>query len=660
MYKNLDTTADGLQPWKVMRGADLRASTLASEGPGTLLYERQARLLSTLLGAEQRRLGRTLDLLDFGCGFGRLAAPLAAIPGVRYHGFDLSEAMTEPLRSAPPEQVAPVAERVLHGDSPRVALAGRAFDCIVSVSVLGYSPSARIPELLEELGALLRPGGLLVLLENTLVPVSVWDATARPGRWLHAFASLLPDGWDLHHATGMVQGQDLYVLARNEGHARRYFQLVDLEDPRDASRPLAFRALHEAALTRLQEWAEQASELLARPEDARVAELSRRLSEETERFARRQRLHALADDLARFRGPRAPPPEVKPPDAPSAPPAPAIEADAPLDTRWSHEVPRFAGVLHVFHQDWHGIRAAAGYLPGRKLAIPSERTLTRQELRDALDSVDAWLCHTVIVHGFSATARQLVEVLRKGHGTSLRLLALWHGSTAQFPNTLELDLFAQLVELRRKGGLDGLASVKPGLHLLAAELFPRTVLNLPPRLSDRERVQGASVSRAALIPTPNDWRKNFYTNLFAGLASDRLDTLHVTATYRMPEALRGHKRILGVPRPERAALFDLARRCDLILNASLSECQPMTALEGLALRVPCVTGELGLGALDAHPYQRLAQVVHVDSVERVRDAIDRMLERRERAPAELTEMMADYERALVTEALRVLEEFIQS
>ncbi|MCP3098540.1 methyltransferase domain-containing protein [Myxococcus sp. K15C18031901] len=617
-------------------------------------------MLATLLKAEQRRGDATLDVLEFGCGFGRLAGPVAALPGVRYHGYDVSVSMTEPLRQEPPPSVSPVAERIFHGDSPRKVLAGRSFDCVFSVSALGYTPSGRITGLMEELGDLVRPGGSLILLENPLVPVSLWDFSSRPGRWLHPFASLLPEGWDLHHASEPVSGQDLYLLKRNAEGGRRYFQVGNLEDARSESQPLGLQTLHESAFLRLLDWSEKASEQLSRPEDARIAELSQQLSTEAERLARRQRLRSLSDDLARFRAPRMSPPEVKPLSTPSKA-LPAVVTDAALDTRWAHESARFNGVLHLFHQDWHGIRAAAGYFPGRKMAIPSERTLERHDLLAALAYVEKSLCHTVIVHAFSPTAHQVVEALRKALGSSIRLLALWHGSTAQFPNPIEIDYFGQLVELQRRGILNAVATVKPGMHLLAEEVFPKTVLNVPPRMSEAERGRPPSrPTREAFIPIPNDWRKNFYTNLFAGHASSRLDTLHVTATYLMPEALRGPKRVVSVPRPDRATMFDLVRRCDIVLNASLSECQPMTALEGLVLRVPCLHGPLALGALDAHPYQKLTQMVHVDSVERVRDAIDQVLELRERSPAELTGMMMDYERVLTQEAFRVLEEFVQS
>jgi hypothetical protein len=99
---------------------------------------------------------------------------------------------------------------------------------------------------------------------------------------------------------------------------------------------------------------------------------------------------------------------------------------------------------------------------------------------------------------------------------------------------------------------------------------------------------------------------------------------------------------------------------DVVLNASLSECQPMTALEGLALRVPCITGPLGLGPLDEHPFQQLTQIARVDSVGAVRDATERVLELQESSPQRLREMMDSYESLLCTEAIDRYEEFIHS
>lgn len=655
--------SESLHFWKTTNGHSYRELARVREGQGNVARGQQERVLTSLIRSEQRRLDRTLSVLEFGCGFGQHATYISQLSRVRYHGYDISESMTEPLRLEPPASLLPVEERIFCGDDPLSAVGGRKFDVVFTVSTLVHNPSERITGMLETLGQLVLPGGVLVLVENPLMPTSVWDSAKHPGTWLHAYADLLPEGWDLHHGPGLVETHDVYVLKRHGGKGRRYFQLMGPEIPRDESQPLTLETLHARATPRLLEWASRTSKAMSAPAvnlEAQVAELTAQLAVETERFERRQRLQALSDDLARLRASR-----VSFPDAPVAytPPSspPGFVHNAALDTRWAFDLPHFGRVMHVFHQEWHGIRAASGYLPGQKLAITSERPLDERELRAAIDLIDRSGCRSVMVHGYSNNAHDLMVLLRRALGSSVRILSVWHGSTAQFHFTFELESFAQLVDLKRRGVIDALATVKPGMHLLAREIFPKTVLNLPPRLSEAERTPRVrGLTRTVLIPTPNDWRKNFYTNLLACQASPRISDIYVTANYRLPEPLKGSRRIHHVSRPSRTEMFELIRRCDIVLNASLSECQPMTGLESLALRIPYVHGPLSLGALDSHPYQQLAQVAGVDSVEVVSTAIERLVSLRERAPGELTQMMDDYEQALVAEAVSVLEAFVQS
>ncbi|MBJ6764046.1 methyltransferase [Myxococcaceae bacterium JPH2] len=662
------STPESLLFWKKTSGYSYREMIRSREAKGNPAYRQQEQVLTQLVQAEQQRQERALDVLEFGCGFGRHAAYLSGLPGVRYHGYDISEAMLAPLRASPPKSLVPLEERLFVGEDPLRATGGRQFDVVFTVSVLIHNPIEQLPKILESMGRMLRPGGLLVLIENQLVPFSLWDNTWHEGCWLHAFQDLVPDGWDLHHGSGLVTTHDVYVLKRNgtEQGGRRFFHLMGPDRARDEVQPISREALCLQALPRAQQWATQAGAALqhaTRSGDVRVAELTERLSTETERFQRRQRLFSLADDLAGLRGRR----HVSGAEATALEPAhahpqtpPAVLFDDALDTRWANSFPQFGRLMHVFHQEWHGIRAAAGYLPGHKLAITSERPLSVADLRNVIETISGSLCTQVIVHGYSPNAHELLVATRKALGSSVRLLCVWHGSTAQFHHSFELECFAQLLELCRRGVVDRVGSVKPGMHRFATELFPKTLLNLPPKVAaSAQQVPGTRASRTALIPTPNDWRKNFYTNLFAFTASPRLDDVYVTADFKLPPALKPTKRIHRVRRPSRTEFFDLVRKSDVVLNASLSECQPMTGLESLSLGVPCVSGPLSLGALDAHPYQRLAQVAGVDTVEVVEAAIEQLLALRERAPVELSQMMADYAKCLSSDAVQILEDFVQ-
>lgn len=115
----------------------------------------QRHLLGSLLG---RRLdGRRL--LDFGCGAGRLSGWFLD-RGARYRGVDLSPGMLELAR----ERHLRADFRLLEGS--RLPFDDSAFDLTASVTVLHHNPYPRQPEILYQLLRVLRPGGLLLLLER--------------------------------------------------------------------------------------------------------------------------------------------------------------------------------------------------------------------------------------------------------------------------------------------------------------------------------------------------------------------------------------------------------------------------------------------------------------------------------------------------------------
>lgn len=652
-----------LRYWKSLDGSSYQEMIRTRTGQGNRVYGQQEHFLTALIQAEQRRLGRPLEVLEFGCGFGRHASYLAGLEGVRYHGFDMSEPMVAPLRQAPPAGMSPLGERLFVGDDPLTCLGSRRFDLVFTVSVLIHNPAETIPQVLKTLGQLVRPEGLICLVENQLVPFGVWENAWHQGCWLQAYTDTVPPGWDLHHGSEFTDTHDIYVLKRNGSEERRYFKLSGPEQARDESQPLTLEALQVQGLPRLRTWAAGAAHALqhaATSAETRVQEFQERLQVETERFQRRQRLFALAEDLAALRNRTVKPSRVSEPP-PARAPLPGVLINAPLDTTWAHGVPGLAGVIHVFHQQWHGIRAAAGYSPGRKLAITTERPLSSQELRQAVEFCANSSSPAVIVHSFSDNAHAFIVALRKALRRSVRILGVWHGSAAQFHYQHEYETFANFIELRSEGLINGVACVKPDMHLVSGNIFPKTLLNLPPRVEPRMIRPLGAQSNAALIPTPNDWRKNFHTNLYACMAAPHIRQVYVTAQFHPPQGLElAAKPVHRLQSLGRSELFELMRKMDVVLNASLSECQPMTALEGLALRVPCITGPLGLGRLDEHPLQQLTQIARVDSVGAVRDAIERVLELQESSPQKLREMMDSYESLLCSEAVHRYEEFIHS
>ncbi|MBU8896544.1 class I SAM-dependent methyltransferase [Corallococcus sp. M34] len=623
----------------------------------------QERVLLGVLNAELRRRGQPLDVLEFGCGAGHHATLFESLPLLRYHGYDVAESLVASLRKAAPEAPRPLDARLFCGPDARAALKGKRFDVVFTVSVLRHEPPARIPALLESLAEWVSPEGSLCLIENEHVPFPVWEQGA-PDAWLHPLADAMPSGWDVHHGVGLLAGRDVYVFRRNGERPRRFFQFLSPERASDEGLPVTAEALQAQALPRLRVWAERAEQGLrgAGPETA-TAGLRAQLAQERERTARRQRMSTLADALVRVRTEVAEAPTRL---TPAEPPAPAhaptqdgVVIDALMDTQWAHAEPRLSRLVHVFHQEWHGIRAAAGYAPGRKVAITADRPLTESDLRRVAEACERFGSRAVLFHGFSPNALEVARMLRHVFGHAVRLYCAWHGSTTQFHFDVEVKTFSQLLELRADGTLDGLACVKPEMSLLSPLIHPRTLLNLPPRIAPEARRYRTPSTRAAFVPTPANWWKNFFTNVFVAATSSRLDTVFVTNPFHSNPVMPVRASVVNAGRLDRAALFRLIGEVDVLFNVTLTECQPMTALEGLAHGVACLTGPLSLGALDSHPYQRLVQVTGTGSLGEMSTALERLLVLRERSPDEYAQTLDDYIRVLCSEAVHRYLEFTQ-
>lgn len=125
----------------------------------------QAELLATVLPEGCR-------VVDFGCGDGRVAIPLAGL-GYEVTGADGSQAMLDRLAAAAPDM-----PTVLTDGTDLAAKLGKKADAVVSLAVLihhGYESAERI---IEGLRAAVRVNGLLIL----DWPVS--DEPAEGGGWI--------------------------------------------------------------------------------------------------------------------------------------------------------------------------------------------------------------------------------------------------------------------------------------------------------------------------------------------------------------------------------------------------------------------------------------------------------------------------------------------
>lgn len=643
--------------WKSLNGLLYREMISGREREGNRNYRQQEAFLSAFFAALRRARGQDLRVLEFGCGFGRHAQYLGPMEGIRYHGYDFSEEMVKPLRANPPPSLEPLERHLFVGPRVSDVVGDMRFDVVFTVSVLIHNPPEVVRRLLAEMGSLLRPDGIVCLVENQAVPLNVFENAWHDGCWLHSYPTLADDFEDVYLAHGPIDLHDVYVLRPGRAK-RRWFIAGPAERLFEDAREVGERDFVLCGMEKLRKWAAGLPGPGANAAPERTAALEEESRLLRAQLDRRDRIDRLVADLRTIRR-----------DASSPEPEPTQEAGTgawavrrpiaindPLDTEWAQVNDRFDEVAHLFNQEYLGIRAAAGYMPGKKIGVSHEGLLPEGGVREVLEYLQGAGSRHLLFHGYSKNLEEMACLVRKAFGRAVRLYWVWHGNTAQFHHSVELRSVERLIRLKRRGVIDRMAFAKPHMAQLSSEFFQRTILNPCPRVQT-PGVKGAA-TRAALVPVPNDWRKNLYTNVYAAAAAKGIDRIHVSAPFARVPSFEHGKRITVHAPLSRRQMFALLGHVDLVLNATLSECQPLTAVEALAHDVPCVTGPLDNGALDEHPLQKLTQVAAVDSLGAVRAAIERILRFQAQHPSELQLMLSDYRSVICGEAFaRYLELF---
>lgn len=115
------------------------------------------RLANIVAEAAGARADKPLRVLDLGCGPGSLVPYLQEIPGVRLTGVDLSPEMVRYAKAHHPDVEFHV------GDAEAIPFENDAFDVVLCSGMLHHLP--RLDVALQEIGRILKPGGLLVARE---------------------------------------------------------------------------------------------------------------------------------------------------------------------------------------------------------------------------------------------------------------------------------------------------------------------------------------------------------------------------------------------------------------------------------------------------------------------------------------------------------------
>lgn len=334
---------------------------------------------------------------------------------------------------------------------------------------------------------------------------------------------------------------------------------------------------------------------------------------------------------------------------------PALHFDAARDTQYataSHLA--FEGVLTVFTQEWVGVRAAAGSIPGAKLAISKSAVLDPPTIAALLNFLDDKKIHTVLVQGFSEGLMRAAKAVRIGRPET-RICAVWHGAIAAWCLDDERALANAFLDLASRGVFDAISIMKRGAHLIHPKAVPYLVPNLPPRVGIRRLLApGAAQKRTALFGSWNNTWKNMYANLLAAALSPRIDEIFTFAKAELP--IREAHKIRQTNYGDRAQHFALLSTVDLALNATVVDCHPMIELEAISVGTPVLRAQLDLDFGAGHPFEQLMTVSSPHSIEELVETIERIAS----VPSsEISDIIEDYRKLVETTSFERYGRFLQ-
>lgn len=325
--------------------------------------------------------------------------------------------------------------------------------------------------------------------------------------------------------------------------------------------------------------------------------------------------------------------------------------DADCDRKYAVSDPRFDGVMHVFHQQWHGIRAAAGALPGRKIAVPQNFQARGRHRAAVLATAAAWAARKAVFHGYSPAVEPLLKAFC---ADGIACYLVWHGNLAQLAWRPEVDFFSLAQRAAKRGLFKRSHMLKAGMRAVFPNAFEPMLVNCPPApKTSRISPPFSSWPAAALVPGFVDIRKNVHTSLIGCALSSIELVLHYGR-------IRGDLPILA--RCKRVAYDDhdrhlaLLTQVDVTVNVSVIDCHPMVEMEALAAGAMSVTGPLCLDALKGHPYTTLSVIQNPFDVDEIAARLDFI---RQIEPTELSGVIEDYRRAIRSISLERYAEFLE-
>lgn len=279
--------------------------------------------------------------------------------------------------------------------------------------------------------------------------------------------------------------------------------------------------------------------------------------------------------------------------------------DDPADIEYSHRNEQFSSVLQVFHRQWLGVRAAAGSLPGMKLAIDYRKKLSKSDIKEIATAISSRRPKRIVIHGTSPNMVKLVNSLA-GLGMAESIFIVYHGNIVQWCSDQERRFALSAIDLVKMGRAKKLHFMRAGNDFTGLASSNHLLLNMSPVVS-QDYAGKARNANSVLVPGTSGWRKNIFCNALGAAMSPQVERVfHYAKDLTLPNPFGA--KLERVTFVDRRTTLKLMSNCLATLYVSVVECHPMANLESEAVGTPCLRNPLFLDALEGHEYVRLVEV----------------------------------------------------
>lgn len=312
-----------------------------------------------------------------------------------------------------------------------------------------------------------------------------------------------------------------------------------------------------------------------------------------------------------------------------------IEFDAVDDCRYARNDPSFSRVAHIFHQNWHGIRSAAGVQPGHKVAIPLQCPLRKRDFIQLVSWLEKWGIQKAVFHGFSDVADCALKAVS---GTGIDCYLVWHGSLSQLVLKPEVLFFERALRACQRGNFRRAHMLKADMGMVFPRAYEPMLLNCAP-VTDRRRLVPAFAGqrRIALVAAYPNMHKNVHSNLVGAALSN---SIHEIFHY---SEIRGTIPIISrckqIPYNGHHQHISFLHEIDVNMNITTIDCHPMVDMEALGAGAMVLSGPLFLDALTKHPFTTLSVIANPFNVREIAKRLDYLSAMNN---AELQEIISNY------------------